>query len=114
MPVNGYNPTIVQQIDSSFKVYKIDSITNFYLVYVTRATKRFKIISKKNPQDCDAIDIGKYYYFDMIYMFGQIAGGVFKPTCVGVDNKTNICLEDSITDLCFARNLKGLCIEGKK
>jgi hypothetical protein len=99
----------------SAAVYKIDSINDYYLIYIIKDKERYKIISRKSLQSgCDSIRLGKIYDLQVTKIFGVIAGGVFKPDCLGVDDKTKICLEDSIIDLCYAKNLKGLCIENRK
>lgn len=100
---------------SNYKVYKIDSINDYYLIYISKEKERYKVISKKSiERSCDMIRLGKTYNWQVTEIFGTIAGGVFKPTCLSMDDKTKICLEDSITDLCYAENLKGLCIEAIK
>lgn len=115
----GAIPIAVNTIDSSYKVYRIDSVSNFYLVYASRDSIRHKIVSSK--QSCekgDRIEIGNNYTFrlrSMLYDFDGVKvvpGGLVG--CIYVDGATKICIEDSITDLESAENLIGLCLERKE
>jgi hypothetical protein len=95
-----------------YKVYKIDSIKNFYIIYVVNNGLRFKVVSKKASAPCNQpITVGKAYPLKLTYVLGMAAGGVFKPTCVNVASNTRVCLEDSIRDVCYADNLRGLCFK---
>jgi hypothetical protein len=99
-------------VRAACKIYKIDSINDYYLIYVVKGKDRYKVISKKSIRsDCDTVKLGKTYELQITYVFGAIGGGVFKPTCLNVDDRTQVCLEDSIIDLCYAENLNGLCID---
>jgi hypothetical protein len=95
---------------SSSKVYKIDSINNYYLIYIVKDKKQYKVVSEKTAQTgCKMIRIGKSYDLKLVHYFEDIAGGVFKPNCVRLADKTEICLEDSIADMCISQSLRGLC-----
>ncbi len=107
--------TLRSTLKSNYEVYKIDSINDYYLIYIVRDKERYKAISKKALQSgCDMISLGKTYNLQVTEVFGTIGGGVFKPNCLSVDDRTKVCIEDSIVDLCYAENLKGLCIENSK
>lgn len=54
--------------DSLFRVLKIKSKGNYYIVHVQRNDSLFKIISKKvplnNAQNLQLLKTGRYYYFE--------------------------------------------------
>jgi hypothetical protein len=102
-------------VTAACKVYKIDSINDYYLIYIVKEKYRYKVISKKSVQSgCIIVKPGNKYDLQITYVFGAIGGGVFKPNCLDVDAGTRVCLEDSIIDLCYAKNLKGLCVDDNK
>lgn len=108
--------------DSLYKVYKIDSINSYFVVYAEKAGGIYKIVSKKNVDKCKSkIVPDRYYHFELVSIWNQptmINGVNVSPsitpnvTCLGFDDSTRICIEreNSINDLYEARNLKGLCI----
>jgi hypothetical protein len=101
-------------VKAACRVYKIDSVNDYYLIYIVKGKYRYKVISKKSSQtNSNIITQGKIYDLQITYVFGALGIGVFKPTCLDVDARTRICLEDSIIDLCYAENLNGLCINNK-
>ena len=107
--------------DSSlFKVYKIDSINNYYLIYAKRRDTFYKIVSQKwFNYNCKNIIIGSKYSFILTSIWNTpiiienenvSPSMILHVTCLSFDKKTNICLErDSINDLFSASNVKGLC-----
>jgi hypothetical protein len=102
-----------EKIDS-LKIYKIDSINNFYVIYGIKKNTRYKIVSKKEQHNnCNPIRPNSYYSFQlssMLYTIGNIRIAPGAPIgCVIVDTATEVCLEDSIYDLYFSKSLKGLC-----
>jgi hypothetical protein len=101
--------------DTSYKVYKIDSINNFYLIYASKKDAHIKIISAKEYHEkCKRIQKGNYYDFELFSMLSneEIMPGL--ANCVMVDSITKIYLEDSILDLKSATNIKGLCFVRKE
>jgi hypothetical protein len=109
----------IGELPTSYKVYKIDSINNWYLIYARKGDSLYKIVSKKmSIENCNRIRIHKSYEFrchSCIYG-DKIAEKTILPqytllvTCFSFDDSTNICLErDSINDLHYADNIKGLC-----
>ena len=110
-----FDSTSKLTVRAACKVYKIDSINDYYLIYIIKEKYRYKVISKKRSQSgCDIIKPGNTYNLQITYVFGAIGGGVFKANCLEVDTRTKVCLEDSIIDLCYAKNLNGLCIDNDK
>jgi hypothetical protein len=102
-----------------YKVYKIDSINNFYLIYAKKNDSLYKIVSKKEGiGNCNRIQEGKVYDFKLHARSENrtIDGIKILPqnsllvNCFSYDDSTKICLErDSINDLHYAENIKGLC-----
>ena len=109
------------RISTPYKVYKIDSINNWYLIYARKGDSLYKIVSEKRVyENCNKIQINKAYNFILhsrIYpdQLGGITINTIRHdlvTCFSYDDSTIICLErDSINDLHYASNLKGLCVE---
>ncbi|PSL25868.1 hypothetical protein CLV42_11273 [Chitinophaga ginsengisoli] len=100
-----YDPTWV------YKVYKVDSIGSWNLIYVKHEGCRYKILSHKEIAG-GGIMIRKHGRYNLILhsrIYGPRAGsGV---SCFNLDNtSTVVCLERNkgIFDLLYAENLKGL------
>jgi len=112
----------VPDISERYKVYKIDSINNYYLIYAKRKDSLYKIVSKKQAtRNCVNISLNQEYTFLLTSIWNQkiiIEGSNVSPsitphvTCLSFDDSTKICLEkDSINDLFHAENVQGLCIK---
>lgn len=103
------------------KVTKLDSINNYYLIYTIKGDSIFKIVSEKNYVDnCKKIEVGKSYPLELISMRSSapsIGGLKISPVnyldvrCFQFNENTQICKEDGIDELYFAKDLKGLCIQ---
>ena len=112
--------TKIANDSNMYKVYKIDSVNSYYLVYAKRKDTIYKIVSKKDimPQ-CNEIRLGMSYRLELGSIWKQktvIGNSNVSPSvtlnvnCLSFDDSTRICLErDSINDLFYAENLKGLC-----
>lgn len=108
----------VKQNAASYKVYKIDSINTYYLIYAKRRDTLYKIVSKKEAAIyLDKIKINMSYEFKLhsSLLNRKIGNTTILPqnsllvNCFSYDDKTQICLEgDSIRDLYHADNIKGL------
>jgi hypothetical protein len=111
--------------DSSlYKIYRIDSLNSYYLVYAKRKDTFYKIVSKKE-EIINSIKIkngGEYELkLNSIWTKDIMVGGVnVSPsvtpnvTCLSFDDSTKICIErDSINDLHQAANLRGLYMVNK-
>jgi len=104
---------------SSYRVYKIDSINNYYLIYAKANHTLYKIVSKKEPTASSCkIKTGEKYKFKLHSIWNQdlfINGVNVSPritphiTCLGFDSITSICIERPlINDLHYADNIRGL------
>lgn len=108
-------------IDVNAKVLKIDSISNFYLVFIENEEIFFKIVSNKNhakPYNGVKIKIGESYKFRIQQVTDRRPSGSndqFTPInylditrCVNFKG-TDVCTESSF-ELAKSSNLKGLYI----
>ncbi|PSL25865.1 hypothetical protein [Chitinophaga ginsengisoli] len=105
-----YDPTWV------YKVYKIDSIGSWNLIYVKHEAYRYKILSHKEI-DAEGMKIGKHEKYNL-KLHSMIYGAMFAygVKCFNFDNTADvICLERNkgIFDLLYAENLKGLYLVEK-
>lgn len=108
--------------NSRYEVSRIDSINNYYLIYLKRNDTLFKIVSKKEIlSNCLKIEPKHCYQLELISIWNQpiiINGTNVSPSltphveCIGLDDKTNVCLERNagINDIYYAKNITGLCI----
>ncbi len=107
---------------TKYKVYKIDSINNYYLIYAKKGHSLFKIISKKESMNhCKTLIINKWYKLQLhsiLSVNGHTiipANQIMEFSGWGIDETTTIAFEgDSIRDLYYADNIKGLCLIKKK
>ncbi|SIT26013.1 hypothetical protein SAMN05421786_11712 [Chryseobacterium ureilyticum] len=111
-------------IDNSFKqyrVYKIDSLNNFYLIYAKKDKELYKIVSKKvSNNSCNKVlKPGSSYDFIIhsINKNAPVIGGIkIAPinsadiNCYQFDKETSICKEAGVNDLYFADNIIGKCL----
>jgi hypothetical protein len=112
--VNKYNDQgTAANDDSSYHVYKIDSVNSFYLIYASRKGAKYKNVSeKKSCANRDKVLRGRDYDFDLSSMLYGSEELPIHPGGVGgviVDSVTTIFVEDSIYDLYSAKNVIGLC-----
>jgi hypothetical protein len=116
--------TFPPRLSELYKVYKLDSINSYYLIYTKRNDSFFKIVSKKEVSPtCYNIKLNAEYSFILSSIWrskfqlnGKEVSLPVSPiiNCMGFDDSTTICLErDSINDLYYADNIKGLCFINK-
>jgi hypothetical protein len=102
---------------NSYRVYKIDSINSYYLIYAKKSDTLYKIVSKKEKcENCNMIYVNGVYLFKLhssLYLNGK---PIIPPASrleisgLAYDKFTEIKFEgDSIRDLYYADNIKGLC-----
>ena len=113
----------IKPVDNTekYSVYKIDSINNFYLIYINFQNKNYKVVSKKSlSQNCKPIRVGeKYDFFNLQriiiaenYIPINVATGSpleFVPDCIKFDEGTEICRERGMDNIYTTDNLIGLC-----
>jgi len=105
------------QDTTKYKVYKIDSINNYYIIYAQKNCKSFKMVSEKfRDSECTQIVSGNIYNFKLYSVFSSNGNLLFKTGIAHLhawqpDESTIITLEgDGVSrDLFFTDNLKGLC-----
>lgn len=109
---NSSELEITKDSNNKFKVVKIDSIANLYLIYASKEEKYYKIVSKKTHSsnlNCNRISTSSLYDFklDTLYsykeFFGQHVDGV------EIDGITVHFETDSIMELYGSTSIKGLC-----
>lgn len=107
-----------------YKVFKIDSINSYYLIYAEKDDTLYKIVSEKGIEsDCNSIQVNQSYPFKLTSRRDNavvINGVKLSPQnyldieCYVYDDSTSICIErDSIYDLHHASNIKGLCFQSE-
>lgn len=119
--VNKLSSKTARSIQSPplYKVYKIDSIHSYYLIYAKRNNIHYKIVSDKSPLgNCKSIMINHEYAFNLqsrndsrrLSKIKLSPEALMRINCFYYDDSTFICLErDSISDLHSAKNVRGLC-----
>ena len=116
------NTYISERNDSlEYKVYKLDSINNYYIIYAKREYSFYKIISRKESTiNCAIISVGKTYKFNLNSFLVVNGHRIIPANQINelsgwrVDSVTTIKFEnDLIRDLFYADNIKGLCYLGK-
>jgi hypothetical protein len=95
-----------------FRVYKIDSIGNYYVIHADISYTKFQIVSKKVFCTIgDPIKVGKDYDFHLFSIFND--SGIEIPLesvrSIKIDSITTFNLNDSISDIYSAKNVDGLC-----
>lgn len=103
-----------------YKVYKIDSIKNVYLIYARKDEVLYKIASLKQSGRCDrdSVKVGGEYSFMLFSQVPKEYNGMdVSPNTIphisGI-NFHGVWVEferDSINDIFASINLKGLCVQ---
>jgi hypothetical protein len=121
-PVKKHTITVVNkpglELSEKYKVIKIDSIKNVYVVYAKKELTLYKIVSLKDWIACRNIQVGGEYPFKLMSRVPKDFKGIdispnTIPHITGIDfYGTWIEFEsDSINDIFISFNLKGLCIQ---
>jgi len=99
--------------DNKYEVIKLDSVNQFYLVYLERNDSVFKVLSKKEGTiNCQSIQIGKDYDFKLtswfkpeeIHLRLRMAGVKIENTYIAIERDSSI-----VSDLFTTENLIGKC-----
>ncbi len=101
-----------------YKIEKIDSLSQFYVIYSSKGIQRFKILSNISNEDSllPKIKLGSRYDLTLFSILKDVRiNNVRLPTfhkvdCVGLNDSLNICIEPQnfIYDIYRTKNLKGL------
>lgn len=101
-----------------YRITRLDSIGNFFLIYAMRNDSIFQIASKKSKNvDCDQLKVDNKYLFKLRSMIftGEIGGGKITDDsnglvkCIGLDRETTVCFDDScVQDLFYTEDIEGL------
>jgi hypothetical protein len=115
-------PSIVEnKSGKSYRVYRIDSLDNFFLIYAGKNDSNFKIISEKGPElRCRNIYSGGIYQFALHNAKDITINNttqtlrfyLFNVDCLIYNDTTRICIERGgkfIEGLFIAKNIQGLC-----
>ncbi len=101
----------IKEYDSrKYRVTKIDSVKNVYLIYARKDSMLFKIVSAKvGSEDCGNIKISGEYGFIISSIFpdnspAHVDGIYYHGVPIAVEG-------DSITHIYIALNVAGLCIK---
>ena len=100
-----------------YKVYKIDSINNYYLIYLNDKQYNYKVVSEKadNINCREKIKVNRKYRLELVSITRSMLGDHFLSyhhlggITLG-NTQIRIERENSIIDLYYAKNIKGLCI----
>jgi hypothetical protein len=103
--------------DKLYTVKKLDSVNQFYLVYLERNDSVFKVLSKKEEViNCQPFQIGENYEFKLISWFKPEEIHLkLRMSGVKIENAYITIERDSVVgDLFTTENLKGLCYIDKR
>lgn len=111
------NTNIAEQ-DSVYKIIKIDSVNNYYVISANKIDQIFKIISKKNfrVEKYKQIEVGSNIPLQLQSILNVGNKKIFPGNQIQelsgwrLDDSTTIIFEkEDVKDLFISRNLSGLC-----
>lgn len=101
-----------------YKIYKIEKLNSYYLIYCEKDGEKYKIVSKEpNDEKIKAykkIKIGESYNLKLVnypdYSKNKDPLTGFSPlvNCFTFDSDTNICKEQGVNGLYTTKSLTGL------
>lgn len=105
--------TQFEDTNAVYKIYKIDSINAWYVIYARNGSYRYKIISRKClPLQGVKIEKNKSYNLRLISTrhYPNAPSNPLDIPCFVLDENTPICLEPrkEIYDVHYTKDLKGL------
>lgn len=107
-----------RQSQSIYRIARIDSLNNYYLIYAKKDNAYFRIASKKDKCSlASRIKLGKSYHLLLHSFLESASNQKFAAQYVElsgytIDKYTTIEF-DSIKNVYYASNLKGLCLINK-
>lgn len=115
---NGNKVISLADLRDKYKVVRIDSIKNVFVIYARKDSLLYKIVSLKDSMPCVQIKVGENYpLLLMSRVPKEFRGENISPSVIphisGIDfYGVSIPFErDSINDIFVATNLKGLCLQ---
>lgn len=103
-----------------YRVYKIETINDYYIIYASKKDSLYKIVSKKEnkPSNWTKIKLNHFYNFNLHSRRENapiIVGIKLQPmnyliiNCYTYEKDTEICIDtqNGIFDLYYADNIKG-------
>lgn len=105
-------------VPQMFRLYKIDSLNNVYLIYAYNGSRPFKLVSLKdeNNGSCEKLEVNKSYQLMISSIVlkklnGRDVSPSVTPLLTGVEYYGNIISfeKDSILDIFTSPNIRGLC-----
>jgi hypothetical protein len=119
LPQSDASTPIKPLTSQVYKIVKIDSLRNYYIIYAQRNNSLYKIVSKKayiNDSVCEKIKINLSYSL-LLNSMSIINGkrvtpsvSTYEVSAIAVDDSTFIPLDTlSHWELYYTNNLSGLC-----
>lgn len=105
-----------------YEVYRIDSVNSFYIIYCSKDTQKYKIVSEKKDilsNDFVRVEVGGFYnlilksFPDKSSENPLTNNSSLLISCYMFDKDTEICREPGINGLFTSPNLVGLYISFK-
>lgn len=108
----------ISEFREKYKVFKIDSVNNVYVIYARKDAVLCKIVSLKDSCACSNVKVGNEYTFSLMsrvpkeFKWIDVSPNAI-PHVSGINYYgTWIAFErDSINDIFISFNLKGLCVQ---
>jgi hypothetical protein len=110
IPVSSLDTGTKQKLDKIYKISKIDSLENVYLIYAKSNDSIFKIVSQKLVlPDCKPIQLGESYNLKIISAFPENFSQKRDKYGIKMYNTLIKLKKGIVWDLFVTENLKGLC-----
>jgi len=98
---------------NTYRVVKLDSINDVYIIYAKTQNMYYKILSAKDSEvkgmQCDKILVNNSYRFQLNSLLASNEIDLLHVDGIKFNNETIEIEKDSIMDLHTSSNLKGLC-----
>lgn len=109
----------IQLVNYPYKVNKIDSLNNYYIINISNASKKYQVVSKKIRSNCEVIKVNQTYPSFMFDPLIKEADFIpknrpanyldFVPNKLELDDSTAIIREKGMDNIYKTNNLSGLC-----
>ncbi|WP_046746320.1 hypothetical protein [Kordia zhangzhouensis] len=106
----------ISQEEQKYRILKIDSIDQTYIIYAKKQDSFYKIVSSKNDfkQDCNKIKVNQDYKLkleSLLYPENTKPRRKFELSGIDYNGITIKVEKDSIKDIHKSSNLNGLCYD---